>query len=79
MAAFEARQERTDQQIAELGRQLRSYAETQSEFIQIVTRSIEALTESQQRTDERLNRTDERLNRLAVIVERHIVEGHGGS
>lgn len=69
-------QARTDQQLA-------MYAETQSEFIQIVTHSIQALADSQLRTDERMLRTDERmaqtderLNALINIVERHISAGH---
>ena len=55
-------QARTDQQLA-------MYAETQSEFIQIVTRSIQALTDAQLRTDER-------LNALINTVERHVSDGH---
>ncbi|HWT00576.1 MAG TPA: hypothetical protein VN256_10035 [Pyrinomonadaceae bacterium] len=44
-ANFDARLEQTNQQVAETSRQLQSYAETQSEFIQIVTRHIEAQAE----------------------------------
>jgi uncharacterized FlaG/YvyC family protein len=78
-----AAQARTDEKLA-------AYAETQSEFIEIITRSIQALVDAQlrtdaqmkqtdeqtKRTDERLSRTDERLNALIDIVERHISEGH---
>ena len=41
-AAFEKRIEETNQQIAETGRQIQVYAETQTEFIEIVVRNIEA-------------------------------------
>jgi septal ring factor EnvC (AmiA/AmiB activator) len=62
---------KTDAQVAETNRQLAAYAETQSEFIAIVARSIQALIESQARTDER-------LNALIGVVERHVADGHGG-
>lgn len=93
LAGFEAQQRRTDERIAETNEQIAEtnrivqlQAETQTQFIGIVTSSMEALAASQRRTDERfkkmderLSRTDERLDRLAGIVERHIVEGHGDS
>jgi peptidoglycan hydrolase CwlO-like protein len=41
-------------QVAETNRIVQMHADTQSEFIQIVTRTLEALGESQRRTDERL-------------------------
>ena len=44
-ANFEARLEQTRQQVAETGRQLQAYAETQKECIQIITRHIEAQAE----------------------------------
>ena len=46
-AAFDVQQKQTAEQIAETGRQLQIYAETQSEFIQIVTASITRLAEAQ--------------------------------
>ena len=70
-ATLEQRITETNAQVAETSRQLALYAETQSEFIEIATRSIEALTAAQQRTDER-------LNALISIVERHTADGHGG-
>jgi len=62
---------KTDAQVSETSRQLAAYAETQSEFIEITTRSIQSLVEAQ-------TRTDERLNILIGIVERHVADGHGG-
>jgi hypothetical protein len=85
-AALDARFEHTDQQIAEMGRQVQIQAETQTEFIQIVTRTLEAQAEINAslraacaRADERGNRTDERLDRLAATVERHITGGNGSA
>lgn len=69
MSAFEAQQRRTDEQIAETGKQLRAYAETQSEFIQIVTRNMGTLTTAQAETDAR-------LNKLIGLFEQHVVAGH---
>ena len=69
MSAFEAQQRRTDDQIAETNRQLQTYAETQSQFIQIVTRNIDTLTTAQ-------SGTDARLNKLIELFEQHIVAGH---
>ena len=68
-ASFETRLERTDQQlnkltddvnqltrqVTETSQQLQAYAQTQSEFIEIVTRTMTGLAEAQARTDERLN------------------------
>ncbi|HLL70005.1 MAG TPA: hypothetical protein VK363_01155 [Pyrinomonadaceae bacterium] len=45
-ASFDVRLEQTNQQIAQIGGQLRDYAQTQSQFIQIVTESITALAEN---------------------------------
>lgn len=69
MVAAEARQDRTDQQIAETNRQLQTYAETQSEFIGIMSRNVDALTTAQAQTDAR-------LNKLIGLFEQHIVAGH---
>ena len=84
-ANFETRLEQTNQQVAETSRQLQAYAETQTEFIQIVTNAIQGLAASQSRMDERfvvidkhLMQTDERLNKLADLVERIITEGRNG-
>ncbi len=54
-AQIASRQDRTDAQIAETSRQLQAYAETQSEFIQIVTQTMTKLAESQAHTDQRLS------------------------
>jgi hypothetical protein len=69
MQTLREAQARTDEKLA-------MYAQTQSEFIEIATRSIQALVDSQLRTDERMARTDERLNALISTVERHISDGH---
>jgi hypothetical protein len=53
-ASFDARLEQTNQQIAETGMQLRAYAETQSQFIEIVTESMKGLAKAQARTERRL-------------------------
>jgi hypothetical protein len=68
-ADISARQDRTDAQIAETGRQLAAYAETQSEFIRATTESITGLAAAQARTDER-------LNKLIGLFEQHIIAGH---
>ena len=69
MAAFEAQRQRTDEQIAETGRQLATYAEMQSEFIGAMTRSVAGLAEAQ-------TRTDAKLDKLIGLFEQHIVAGH---
>jgi len=69
MAAFEEQQRRTDEQIAETGRQLATYAETQSEFIGAMTQSVAGLAEAQ-------TRTDAKLDKLIGLFEQHIVAGH---
>ncbi|HEX8130334.1 MAG TPA: hypothetical protein VF527_14615 [Pyrinomonadaceae bacterium] len=85
-AAFDVRLEQTNQQIAEMSRQIQIQAETQTEFIQIVTRTLESQAEinaslraANARSDERGNRTDERLDRLAATVERYITGGNGST
>ena len=85
-AVFEERQavlelqfERTDQQIAETNRQLQIYAETQSAFIQIVTRTLEAQAEVNASLRTANARTDERLDRLVATVERNITGGNGSA
>jgi hypothetical protein len=52
-------------QVAATNKQLQTYAETQTQFIQIVTQTMTGLAEAQARTDER-------LNKLIVVVEQHI-------
>ena len=56
-------------QIAETNRIVQLHAETQTEFIQTVTRVLEA-------QDKINTRTDERLNKLIGLVEHHIIAGH---
>jgi ABC-type transporter Mla subunit MlaD len=46
-ANAEVRQQRTDDQIAQMGQRLEVYAETQSEFIEIATRTMTGFAEIQ--------------------------------
>jgi prefoldin subunit 5 len=92
-ANFETRLEQTNQQIAETNRQLQITAETQTEFIQFVTRHLEAQAEINASLRSSIRslrgpireltaaqaRTDERLDRLAATVERFISEGRNGN
>ena len=68
-------------QLAATNRIIRMHAETQTEFIQIVTKAISDLAESQRRTDARIAEVEERsarrhdnidarLDRLVGVVER---------
>ena len=57
-------------QVAETNRQLQAHAETQSQFIEIATRTLQGLADNQARTDAN-------LDRLARLVERHVSDGHG--
>ncbi|MDQ1591213.1 MAG: hypothetical protein QOG71_1840 [Pyrinomonadaceae bacterium] len=66
-----------ESEVAETNRVVRLQAETQTEFIQIVTRHIEAQGEINASLRAAVSRTDERLDRLEVLVERYI-EGRGG-
>jgi adenylate kinase family enzyme len=86
-ANAEVRQQRTDDQIAEMGRRLEVYAETQSEFIEIATRTMTGFAEIQaqlaagmaqmqsnmEQLVESQRHTDGRLNVLIDIVQ----EGRG--
>ena len=72
------------QQIAETNKIVQLNAETQTAFIQIVTRHIEAqgeinasLRAAIKQNDVSINRTDTRLDRLEALVERYI-EGREG-
>jgi chromosome segregation ATPase len=79
------------EQVAETNRIVQFHAETQTQFIQIVTHHIEAqgeinaslrITINQAdarltRADEKISRTDARLDRLGALVERYI-EGRNG-
>jgi len=56
-------------QVQETSRQLQTYAETQSQFIQITSRNIDALTTAQ-------TQTDTRLNKLIGLFEQHIIAAH---
>jgi len=66
-----ARQDRTDEQIAETNRQLSTYAEMQSAFIRATTESI---TGDWRKRKE--GRTDVRLDKLIGLFEQHIVAAH---
>lgn len=78
-------QARLDNLIEQTNAQLALYAETQSQFIEIITRSIdtltlalartnERLTQSQTRTDERLAQTDERLMQAQARSDERIAQ-----
>jgi len=74
-ASHEARLGRTGQQldqltalVTETSQQLQAYAETQTQFIEIATRTMTGLAEAQ-------SQTDARLDRLAALLERHLTEG----
>jgi len=75
-ADISARQDRTDAQIAETGRQLAAYAEMQSVFIETVTRTLEAQDKINASLRAADARTDERLNKLIGLFEQHIIAGH---
>ena len=64
-------------QLTETSRQLQSYAETQSEFIEIVTRTMTGLGEAQAHTDRVAAATDARLDRLAGLFEQHLNDVEG--
>lgn len=66
----------TDRQVAETQRQLASYAETQSVFIQTVTRTFEAQDQINASLRAANAQADERLNKLIRLFEQHIVAGH---
>ena len=68
-ANHEARLGELTAQVAETGRQLSTYAETQSEFMQTMTQSVTGLAEAQERTDAK-------LDKLIGLFEQHIVAGH---
>jgi chromosome segregation ATPase len=79
--------------IAETNRIVQLQAETQSEFIQIVTSTFERMEARQTRLEEMIAETnrsiaesnaraadsDARLDRLAALVERNISGGNGNS
>jgi uncharacterized protein YpiB (UPF0302 family) len=75
-ARVEAQVAETERQLAETGRQLAAYAETQSVFIQTVTRALEAQDEINASLRAADARTDERLNKLIGLFEQHITVGH---
>lgn len=74
-ATLETQMERTSRQVEETNKRLEetnirleSYAETQTQFIQIVTRHIEAQGEINASLRASLARTDDRLDALIDIV-----------
>jgi septal ring factor EnvC (AmiA/AmiB activator) len=66
----------TERQVAETERQLAAYAETQSVFIQTVTRTFEAQDQINASLRVANAQADERLNKLIRLFEQHIVAGH---
>ncbi|HEV7902527.1 MAG TPA: hypothetical protein VGO96_01695 [Pyrinomonadaceae bacterium] len=65
------------EQVVETNRLMQLHLETQTSFIQIVTRHIEAQGEINTSLRANINRTDARLDRLEAVVERYI-EGRNG-
>ena len=72
------------QRVEETNRVVQLQSETQTEFIQIVTRHIEAqgeinasLRTAFKQNDASMSRTDARLDRLEALVERYL-EGRNG-
>jgi hypothetical protein len=63
-------------QVAETGRQLQTYAEAQSVFIETVTRSLEGQDKINANLRAADARTDERLNKLIGLFEQHISTAH---
>jgi len=63
-------------QITETNRQLSVYAETQSQFIGIVTEAMTNLANAQSRTERTVGDTNARLDRLATLIEHHIEDEH---
>ena len=76
LAAFEAQQRRTDEQIAETNRIVQLNAETVTTFIQTVTRALEGQDKINANLRAADARTDERLNKLIGLFEQHIIAGH---
>ena len=75
-AVFEVRQEQTSQQIAELGMQLRVYAETQSQFIQIVTESMSRLADAQAHTDKKVTELSQKIAEVNAHCSAQIAESN---
>jgi chromosome segregation ATPase len=82
-ASFDVRLEQTNQQIAEVGGQLRDYARTQSQFIQIVTESITGLAENmtklaeaQARTERMIAESNAQLNAKIAELNAKIAESN---
>ena len=69
-ANHEARLSELTAQMAETNRIVQLHAETQTEFIQAVSRHIEAQGEVNKSLRAAVARTDERLDRLEAVVER---------
>jgi predicted naringenin-chalcone synthase len=76
LAAFEAQQRHTDEQIAETNRIVQLNAETVTTFIQTVTRALEGQDKINANLRAADARADERLNKLIGLFEQHIIAGH---
>jgi len=63
-------------QVKETSRQLQTYAETQSQFIGIVTTAMTNLADAQAATERTVGETNARLSRLAALIEHHIEDEH---
>src|SRR5437764_15366001 len=76
-ASLDQRIEQTNIQLGELGQRLNTYAEIQSEFIEIATRSIQALGASQESTDRMLGQLSTQqleTSRMLAQLGTHQVE-----
>jgi ABC-type transporter Mla subunit MlaD len=75
-ASFDVRLEQTNEQIAETGRQLGIYAETQSQFIQIVTESMTKLADAQARTDNKISELSQKIAEVNARCNEQIAESN---
>lgn len=62
------------QQIAETNRIVQMHAETQGEFIQIVTKALSDLAEAQRRNDAQIAESASRADGRTAVVEERIAE-----
>jgi len=75
-ATHDARLDELTAQVKETSRQLQTYAETQSQFIGIVTEAMTNLANAQAATERTVGDTNARLDRLAALIEHHIEDEH---
>lgn len=61
-------------QVTETSNQLQTHAETQTQFIEIVTRTLEGLAASQERTDRKIAESNARIAETNARSEQRIAE-----